>query len=94
MTLKAYLDNIQTQTGKTPQDFLVLAEEKGLLKQGVKTGQIVSWLKEDFGLGQGHAMAIVLTLRRLLNQGLASPNKSPGFSAETRPGGASPMMTF
>ena len=42
MTLKAYLDNIQTQTGKTPQDFLAMAEEKGLLKQGVKTGQIVS----------------------------------------------------
>jgi Domain of unknown function (DUF4287) len=38
MTLKAYLENIQTQTGKTPQDFLVLAEKKGLLKQGVKTG--------------------------------------------------------
>ncbi|MGZ6346610.1 MAG: DUF5655 domain-containing protein [Anaerolineales bacterium] len=64
MTLKAYLDNIYTQTGKTPQDFLVLAEKKGLLKQGVKTGQIVSWLKDDFGLGQGHAMAIVLTLRQ------------------------------
>ncbi len=63
MTLKAYLDNIQIQTGKTPQDFLVLAEKKGFLKDGVKTGQIVSWLKEDFGLGQGHAMAIVLTLR-------------------------------
>jgi predicted transport protein len=42
---------------------LVLAEKKGLLKQRVKTGQIASWLKEDFGLGQGHAMTIVLTLR-------------------------------
>ena len=63
MTLKAYLDNIQTQTGKTPQDFRLLAEKKGLLKEGVKTGQIVSWLKEDFGLGRGHAMAIVLTLQ-------------------------------
>jgi predicted transport protein len=63
MTMKAYLDNIQAQTGKTPQDFRVLAEKKGLLNQGVKTGQIVSWLKEDFGLGQGHAMAIVLTLQ-------------------------------
>ena len=63
MTLKAYLDNIQAKTGKTPQDFRILAEEKGLLKEGVKTGQIVSWLKEDYGLGQGHAMAIVLTLR-------------------------------
>ncbi len=63
MTLKAYLDNIQTQTGKTPQDFRILAEKKGLLKEGVKTGQIVSWLKEDFGLGRGHAMAVVLTLQ-------------------------------
>jgi hypothetical protein len=42
MTLKAYLDNIQTQTGKTRQDFLVLAEKKGFLKDGVKTGQIAS----------------------------------------------------
>ena len=63
MTLKAYLDNIKAQTGKTPEDFRVLAEKKGLLEQGVKTGQIVSWLKNDFGLGQGHAMAIVLTLK-------------------------------
>ncbi len=38
MTLKAYLDNIQAQTGKTPQDFLALAKQKGFLKEGVKTG--------------------------------------------------------
>lgn len=63
MTLKAYLDNIRAQTGKTPEDFRVLAEKKGLLKEDVKTGQIVAWLKEDFGLGRGHAMAIVLTLK-------------------------------
>jgi len=63
MTLKAYLDTIQAKTGKTPQDFKALAEEKGLPKEGVKTGQIVAWLKEDYGLGQGHAMAIVLTLQ-------------------------------
>ena len=63
MTLKAYLDNIKAQTGKTPQDFRVLAEKKGLLKEGAKTGQIVDWLKKDFGLGHGHAMAIVLTLK-------------------------------
>jgi len=63
MTLKAYLDNIKAKTGKTPEDFRVLAEKKGLLQPGVKTGQIVTWLKEDFGLGHGHAMAIVLTLK-------------------------------
>lgn len=63
MSLKAYYDNIKAKTGKSPSDFKVLAEKKGLLREGVKTGQIVSWLKEDFGLGQGHAMAIVLSLQ-------------------------------
>lgn len=60
MTLKAYYDNIKAKTGKTPEDFRVLAEKKGLLKPGVKTGEIVEWLKKDFGLGHGHAMSIVL----------------------------------
>lgn len=63
MSFQAYLDNIKAKTGKTSEDFQALAKRKGLLKEGVKTGQIVAWLKEDFGLGRGHAMAIVLTLR-------------------------------
>ena len=63
MSFQAYIDNIKAKTGKTPEDFKVLAEKKGLLREGVKTGQIVAWLKEDFDLGRGHAMAIVLTLR-------------------------------
>ena len=64
MSFQAYLDNIQVKTGKTPQDFIMLAEQKGFLKPGVKTGEIVSWLEEDFGLGHGHAMAIVLVLQQ------------------------------
>ena len=64
MTLKAYYDNIKAKTGKTPGDFKALAEKKGLLKPGVKTGEIVTWLKEDYGLGRGHAMAIVLALKQ------------------------------
>jgi hypothetical protein len=55
MTLKAYLDNIQAKTGKTPDDFRALAQKKGL----VKTGDLLAWLQADFGLGRGHAMAIV-----------------------------------
>lgn len=58
MSFQAYIDNIKTKTGKTPDDFKKLAEKKGLLEPGVKAGQVVSWLKEDFGLGHGHAMAI------------------------------------
>ncbi len=63
MSLQAYYDNIQMNTGKTPQDFRILAEKKGFLQEGVKTEQIVQWLKEDYGLGRGHAMAIVLFLK-------------------------------
>lgn len=58
MSFQAYLDNIKTKTGKTAEDFTKLAEKKGLLKPGVKAGEIVAWLKKDFELGHGHAMAI------------------------------------
>ncbi len=58
MSFEAYINNIKAKTGKTPADFKKLAEKKGLLKPGVKAGEIVAWLKEDFELGHGHAMAI------------------------------------
>lgn len=63
MTFQAYIDNIEAKTGKTPADFQALAEAKGLLKPDVKAGAIVAWLKEDFGLGHGHAMAIYSLLK-------------------------------
>lgn len=65
MSYQAYLDNIQAKTGKTPEDFIALAKEKGYLNPGIKAGKIVSWLKEDFDLGHGHAMAIVLLLKQV-----------------------------
>ena len=68
MSFQAYLDNIQAKTGKTPADFRRIATEKGFavggkLKPGVKSGAVVTWLKADFALGHGHAMAIVALLR-------------------------------
>jgi hypothetical protein len=64
MTFQAYLDNIKAKTGLTSDDFIALATKKGLHKPGVKAGQIVAWLREDFGLGHGHAMAIVAVLKK------------------------------
>ena len=32
MSFQAYIDNIKTKTGKTPEDFRKIAESKGLLK--------------------------------------------------------------
>lgn len=58
MSFQAYIDNIKAKIGKTPVDLKKLADKKGLLKPGVKAGEIVNWLKEDFDLGHGHAMAI------------------------------------
>lgn len=68
MTFKAYLDNIESKTGKAPADFKKLAMKKGYLSDGklrtdLKAGVIVAWLKQDFALGHGHAMAIVAFLK-------------------------------
>jgi hypothetical protein len=63
MSFQAYIDNIKTKTGKSPEDFKNLAEEKGFMKDGqlvktIKATEITNWLKEEFQLGHGHAMAI------------------------------------
>lgn len=68
MTFQAYLDNIQAKTGKSPDDFKMMAAKKGYtengtLRKGIKAGEIVAWLKADFELGHGHAMAIVALLK-------------------------------
>lgn len=46
MSFQAYLDNIKARIGRAQQDFKVLAARKGLLKPGVKAGELVAWLKE------------------------------------------------
>lgn len=63
MSFQAYIDNIKAKTGKTPDDFKKLAKDKGLMEPGVKAMAIVNWLKKDFGLGHGHAMAIYATFK-------------------------------
>jgi Domain of unknown function (DUF4287) len=68
MSFQAYINNIKAKTGKGPDDFRKLAEqrgffEKGQIKQGVKAGEVVKWAKENFGLGHGHAMAIYALLK-------------------------------
>jgi hypothetical protein len=68
MSFQAYVDNIKLKTGKTTEDFKLLAEEKGFLQNGelvktVKATEITNWLKSDFELGHGHAMAIFATFK-------------------------------
>ena len=68
MSFQAYLDTIDRLTGKSPADLRKLAEEKGVtadgtLIPGTKATAVTEWLKSDFGLGHGHAMAIYATLK-------------------------------
>lgn len=63
MSFQAYIDNIKAKTGKSPSDFKKLAEKKGFivddkLNPKIKATEITNWLKEEFELGHGHAMAI------------------------------------
>ena len=58
MSFQAYIDNIKTKTGKSPEDLKKLAQKKGILKEGCKAGDLVKWLKDDFELGHGYSMAI------------------------------------
>ena len=63
MTFQAYLDNIKAQTGVGPDEWVKLATKQGLTKPGTKATAITDWLKADYKLGHGHAMAIVKLLK-------------------------------
>ena len=63
MTFQAYIDNIYAKTGKKPAAFLKEAKAAGMIGENVKVMEIVKWLKEKYGLGHGHAMAIVQTFK-------------------------------
>ncbi|SEQ28374.1 protein of unknown function [Devosia sp. YR412] len=63
MSFAAYLTNIEAQTGVSPDEFIRLATEKGFTQKGTKATVITDWLKAEYGLGHGHAMAIVKLLK-------------------------------
>ena len=59
MSFQAYLDNIEGKTGKTPNEFIAEAKQKNL----TQSKDIVAWLKKDYGLGLGHARALVYVIQ-------------------------------
>ena len=74
MSFQGYLKTIKEKTGKTPAAFRAIAEEKGFVDKGVlkvKAGEITTWLKEDFDLGHGHAMAIYALLKGIKDENSA-----------------------
>ncbi len=59
MSFQAYLDKVEEITGKTPNDFVAMAKKKNL----TTSKEIVAWLKQDYGLGLGHARAITYVIQ-------------------------------
>jgi len=63
MAFTTYMKNIEEITGVSPSQFEKLAEqkgfaEKGKIKAGVKAAEVINWLKDEYGLGHGHAQAM------------------------------------
>jgi hypothetical protein len=79
MSYQAYLDAIEAKTGKTPQQLLDEAAARGY-DASTKAGVFVDWLKEDYGVGRGHAMA----LYGVLKNGPVAPEKHVGSTGSHR----------
>ena len=63
MSFQAYLDAIEDKTGLTPRQLVDIAEQKGFGDDSVKAGEILEWLKADYGLGRGHGKALVHVIK-------------------------------
>ena len=79
MSFQAYLDAVEDKTGKTPDELLAIAADRGY-DSTTKAGVIVDWLKNDFGVGRGHAMAFV----HVVKNGAAISDKHVGTSGTHR----------
>jgi Domain of unknown function (DUF4287) len=79
MSYQAYLDAVEKKTGKTPQQLLDEAAERGY-GPDTKSTVVVNWLKDEYGVGRGHAMALYGVLRN----GPTVPEKHVGSSGSHR----------
>lgn len=79
MSFQAYLDNIESKTGLTPRQFIDLARQRGF-DETTKSTPIVQWLKDDYDLGRGHAMALV----HVITKGAAIDAKHVGTTGTHR----------
>jgi len=63
MSFQAYIDNIHAKTGKTPLELKQAAQEAGIYSYDMKAGDLAKFLKDEYGLGHGHSMAIWLVFK-------------------------------
>jgi hypothetical protein len=62
MSFQAYIDAVEKKTGKIPSELLAEAQAKGFGPE-TKAMEIVGWLKEEYAVGHGHAMAFSHVVR-------------------------------
>jgi len=79
MSYQAYLDAVEAKTGRTPQQLLDEAVSLGF-RPNTKATIVVSWLKEEHGVGRGHAMALF----GVMENGVTLPEKHVGSSGSHR----------
>ena len=79
MSFQAYLDAIEDKTGKTPAALLDEATARGY-GPTTKAGDVVEWLKRDYGIGRGHAMAFYYVVKN----GTAIGDKHVGTTGSHR----------
>jgi len=80
MSFQAYLDTIEIKTGLTPRELLEKARERGFEGTDVRAADVVAWLAQDYGLGRGHAMALV----HVIKNGPTAPQKHVGTTGSHR----------
>lgn len=81
MSYQAYLDAIEVKTGKTPRALLDEAAGRGYTP-ATKASEVVEWLRDDYGVGRGHAMALFGVLKKGADG--AVPEKHVGSASNHR----------
>lgn len=79
MSYQAYLDAVEKKTGRTPQQLLDEAASRGFGPE-TKAAVFIGWLKDDYDVGRGHAMA----LYGVLKNGPTVPEKHVGSEGSHR----------
>ncbi|WP_433215408.1 DUF4287 domain-containing protein [Dactylosporangium sp. CS-047395] len=80
MSFQAYIDALETKTGMTPRALLAVAATRGFEGPQVRAGAVIEWLREDYGVGRGHAMALV----HVIKNGPTIPGKHVGTTGVHR----------
>jgi Domain of unknown function (DUF4287) len=63
-----FIPNIEKKTGLTTKQFVALALKNKLGDPAIKPGVRMAWLKKEFGLGHGHAMAMSHAIKLALEK--------------------------